>query len=169
MVGVNIPDEAALLSALTVDTDLAMGAHNITLDAAQTVDGEDVSEIKASQSLCLMGKNETPVVHNLTTDGWYLHAHGDFRSPFYVAKAGTYTLHASIRCYCDTEARSWQIRLDEKAIQMGTSGGSYHVLTASLASQALTVGWKTVKVYVHATTFTRQYFISDLVIGIVED
>lgn len=31
------------LSELTIDADLAMGAHNITLDVAQTVDGVDVS------------------------------------------------------------------------------------------------------------------------------
>ena len=31
------------LSSVTIDADLVMGAHNITLDATQTVDGRDVS------------------------------------------------------------------------------------------------------------------------------
>lgn len=34
------------LSAVSIDVDLVMGAHNITLGAGQTVDGEDVSAIK---------------------------------------------------------------------------------------------------------------------------
>ena len=34
---------ATTLSQITIDVDLDMGAHNITLDALQTVDGEDVS------------------------------------------------------------------------------------------------------------------------------
>ena len=34
---------ATQLSQITIDVDLDMGAHNITLDALQTVDGEDVS------------------------------------------------------------------------------------------------------------------------------
>ena len=36
---------ATKLSQITIDTDLAMGAHNITLGAAQTVDGKDVSTL----------------------------------------------------------------------------------------------------------------------------
>lgn len=38
---------ATKLSQLTVDCDLAMGAHNITLGVGQTVDGRDVSGIEA--------------------------------------------------------------------------------------------------------------------------
>ena len=34
-----------LLSVLGIDTDLVMGAHNITLGSAQTVDGKDVSDM----------------------------------------------------------------------------------------------------------------------------
>lgn len=42
MVGVT-PPVASFISELVVDADLVMGAHNITLGAGQTVDGEDVS------------------------------------------------------------------------------------------------------------------------------
>lgn len=44
-VGVYVPAVAAVLSDLTIDTDLVMGAHDITLGAAQTVDGKDVSTL----------------------------------------------------------------------------------------------------------------------------
>lgn len=33
------------LSAVSIDADLVMGAHNITLGAGQTVDGDDIGEI----------------------------------------------------------------------------------------------------------------------------
>jgi hypothetical protein len=43
MVGVS--SGSATVSQLIVDTDLAMGSHNITLNAGYTVDGEDLSAL----------------------------------------------------------------------------------------------------------------------------
>lgn len=52
------------LSGLAIDADLAMGAHNITLDAAQTVDGKDVS------SVGLLPLATVQVVTNGADVGW---------------------------------------------------------------------------------------------------
>ena len=41
----SLNEGSVLLSGVNINTDLAMGAHNITLGAGQTVDGEDVSGI----------------------------------------------------------------------------------------------------------------------------
>ena len=39
-------EKTSLLSEISTDQNLAMGAHSITLDASQTVDGKDVSAMK---------------------------------------------------------------------------------------------------------------------------
>lgn len=45
MVGVYSPPETPALSGVIIDTDLAMGGHNVTLNAGQTVDGKIVHDL----------------------------------------------------------------------------------------------------------------------------
>lgn len=42
-----------LLSQLEIDSDLGMGAHDITLGPGQTVDGKDVSELSAADGVIM--------------------------------------------------------------------------------------------------------------------
>ena len=55
------------LSQIIIDADLAMGAHNITLGAAQTVDGRDVSAINTLVSGTYVGNGNVnrAVAHGL--------------------------------------------------------------------------------------------------------
>lgn len=46
------------LSGLVIDADLTMGAHNITLGAAQTVDGKDVSILRAPYNIVQVNGSE---------------------------------------------------------------------------------------------------------------
>ena len=45
---------ATSLSQIKINVDLDMGAHSITLDAGQTVDGVDISEIPAQRTITEM-------------------------------------------------------------------------------------------------------------------
>lgn len=157
------------LSQLLIDADLAMGAFNVTLSAGQTVDGKDVSTLpKAFICANLMSGVDTEDVDTGGTPGWQVHP--NFLSSLYVGKAGTYTLHASIRCKCDNAARPWQVTIDGKIIDMGNNtSGAYTVLTASLAAQSLTVGWKTVHVRHQEEATSRTYRVTAVDIAIVED
>lgn len=92
---------ATQLSQISVDVDLAMGAHNITLGAAQTVDGVDVSggayvpsgliapfsgaisAIPSGYVIC-DGNNSTP---NLT-DKFVIHADADAAGTHNVGETG---------------------------------------------------------------------------------
>ena len=63
------------ISALNADADLAMGANNITLDAAQTVDGKDITnlinkatgEVTATASDSLKFSSDSEVSHSLVS------------------------------------------------------------------------------------------------------
>ncbi|GAJ20988.1 unnamed protein product, partial [marine sediment metagenome] len=52
--GVELKDGKIPLSDVNPDVDLAMGAHNITLGAGQTVDGVDISEIGIRRTITEM-------------------------------------------------------------------------------------------------------------------
>lgn len=56
------------LSELTIDADLAMGAHNITLGAGQTVDGKDVSALVSKLSELAIDAELAMGAHNITLD-----------------------------------------------------------------------------------------------------
>lgn len=53
------------MSGLVVDTDLNMGAHNITLGASQTVDGIDVSSIVNSGTYTGNDTAQRAIAHGL--------------------------------------------------------------------------------------------------------
>lgn len=104
---------ATQLSQISVDVDLAMGAHNITLGAAQTVDGVDVSggayvpsgliapfsgaisAIPSGYVIC-DGNNSTP---NLT-DKFVIHADADAAGTHNVGETGGSHDHQHTAPYC---------------------------------------------------------------------
>ena len=66
-------DGKIALSSIDIDADLAMGAHNITLDSGYKVDGIDVSEHTHSVSTTKLSMNPTlynPT--NITDDDWHI-------------------------------------------------------------------------------------------------
>ena len=61
--GIGITVGTGKLSAITIDTNLVMGAHSITLGAGQTVDGKDVGSALMDKSD--YDSNEDSVAHGL--------------------------------------------------------------------------------------------------------
>ena len=124
--------------------------------------------LRAHQNLMLMNGEDTEDVDTGGSTAW--ETHPDFLSPLYVPFDGIYTLHASLRCKCDDAARAWRVVIDSKIITMGNNNSAaYTTLTASLADQTLTAGWKTVLVQHSEDANVRTYRVTDLSIAIVED
>ena len=129
-----------------------------------------LSLFKNHEILALMNGRDTEATDTGGGNAWQVHGQGDFRAPFYVAKDGIYTLHVSLRCKCNTAARAWRVKIDNKTISMGNNtSGIYTVLTASLLNQFLTAGWKTVAVWHYEDSTSRTYLITDLNVGIIEN
>lgn len=120
----------SLLSQLEIDSNLAMGAHNITLGAGQTVDGVDVGTIEAgaeaninkvSASDVLQHSNDTPVTH--TGDTLYAK-----KKTIRILYYGTWRINFDLKTSAAAtaaKAKIYKNGVDVGAVEHATNSESY--------------------------------------------